>query len=177
MPSGRKADSSSKLSDKQLLSMAHAVGVESARLIDPGTVETGEWVRLKCQFGCQGFGKCLTCPPNSPTPSQTRAMLDQYSKGILFEIGQDKSRRVAADLERQIFLQGYHKAFAMSSGPCDLCDDCGMSQGCRHSALARPAMEACGIDVYATVRKHGFAIDVLRGAKDPQHNFALVLVE
>ncbi len=42
---------------------------------------------------------------------------------------------------------------------------------------ARPAMEACGIDVFATVRKHGFTIDVVRTRGDPEHYFGLVLVE
>ena len=37
-------------------------------------------------------------------------------------------------------------------------------------------MEACGIDVFATVRRHGFTIDVVRGRKDQQHYFGLVLV-
>jgi hypothetical protein len=38
-------------------------------------------------------------------------------------------------------------------------------------------MEACGIDVFATARKHGFTINVVRTSKDPQHYFGLVLVE
>ncbi|MCE5231071.1 DUF2284 domain-containing protein, partial [bacterium] len=33
------------------------------RLIDPRTVPTAEWVRMKCQYGCGGYGGCLTCPP------------------------------------------------------------------------------------------------------------------
>jgi len=38
-------------------------------------------------------------------------------------------------------------------------------------------MEACGIDVYATVRRHGFAIEVVRDHDDPQHYFGMVLVD
>jgi hypothetical protein len=38
-------------------------------------------------------------------------------------------------------------------------------------------MEACGIDVFATVRKHGFTINVLKSYKAPQHYFGLVLIE
>jgi hypothetical protein len=38
-------------------------------------------------------------------------------------------------------------------------------------------MEACGIDVFGTVRRHGFTISVVRGARDPQHCFGLVLVD
>jgi predicted metal-binding protein len=52
-----------------------------------------------------------------------------------------------------------------------------MEKGCRHPEEARPAMEACGIDVFATVRKHGFTINVVKEVTDPQHYFGLVLFE
>ena len=58
-----------ELTDEQLAEMALKTGVQEARVIDPKTVVAAEWVRLKCQFGCDGFGKCLTCPPHSPAPA------------------------------------------------------------------------------------------------------------
>ena len=167
----------SGLSDKELLSMARNLGAVGPRIIPPQTVETGCWVRLKCQFGCSGYGMCLTCPPHSPTPERTRQTLDEYRRAIFFELGKGVSRRIAVELERQLFLQGYYKAFAMAAGPCDLCDECGLEEGCRHRGEARPALEACGIDVYATARRHGFTIEVVRGHKDPQHYFAMVLLD
>jgi len=33
------------------------------------------------------------------------------------------------------------------------------------------------IDVFATARKHGFTVQVVKTYKDPQHYFGLVLVE
>ena len=38
-------------------------------------------------------------------------------------------------------------------------------------------MEACGIDVFATVRPQGFEIQVVRQSTDPQHYFGLVLID
>jgi hypothetical protein len=38
-------------------------------------------------------------------------------------------------------------------------------------------MEACGIDVFATARTHGFTINVVMDHGDPQHYFGLVLIE
>ena len=38
-------------------------------------------------------------------------------------------------------------------------------------------MEACGIDVFATVRANGFPIEVVRDQEDPQHYYGLVLIE
>jgi predicted metal-binding protein len=166
-----------KLSDQQLVDRAVQSGALHAKAIQPATVQTGQWVRWKCQFGCGGYGSSLCCPPHSPTPSQTRSMLDEYQRAVLFEAPRGHAKEIAATLERELFLTGYYKALGLGSGPCRLCDTCTFDEGCRHPREARPAMEACGIDVYATARRHGFTIDVVRTRQDPQHYFGLVLVE
>jgi len=154
-----------------------AIGDQEAKIIDPKTVETAPWVRWKCQFGCGGYNSSLVCPPHSPTPEQTRKVLDSYKRAILFEAGRHDAKEIAVKMEREIFLSGYYKAFGLGAGPCQLCSSCAYDKGCRHPEEARPAMEACGIDVFATARKHGFTINVVRRSKDPQHYFGLVLIE
>ncbi len=103
-------------------------------------------------------------------------MLDEYKHGVLFEAAGNITKRIAVKLEREVFLAGYYKALGLGSGPCSLCAQCAFDAGCRHAEQARPAMEACGIDVFATARKHGFEIDVVRSRRDPQHYFGLVLI-
>ena len=65
---------------------AHAVekGVTHAKQVHPSTVVTAPWVRLKCQYGCPNYGKSHCCPPETPTPDQTRAVIDSYHHAILF---------------------------------------------------------------------------------------------
>ena len=152
-------------------------GALGAKVIDPATVETAEWVRWKCQFGCGGYGTSLVCPPHTPTPSETRDMLDGYKKAVLFEAPLGEVKKIAASVEREFFLDGHYKALGLGAGPCRLCEECAFDDGCRHPQEARPSMEACGIDVYATARRHGFTIDVVRSPEDPQHYYGLVLVE
>jgi predicted metal-binding protein len=152
-------------------------GARRAKIIRPADVFTGSWVRWKCQFGCGGYNSSRMCPPHTPTPEQTRQMLDEYSHGILFEAPRNTTKKIAVKLEREVFLAGYYKALGLGSGPCPLCKECAFEEGCRHPDEARPAMEACGINVFATVRKHRFTIDVVRSHKDPQHYFGLVLIE
>jgi len=164
-------------SHQALVKAARDAGALAAKVINPSTVETADWVRWKCQFGCDCFGSSLVCPPHSPTPDQTRRMLDGYKRAILFEAPPGKVKEIAVALERTLFLDGHYKALGLGAGPCSLCPACAFEKGCRHADRARPAMEACGIDVFATVRKHGFAIDVVRSRGDPQHYFGLVLVE
>ena len=104
-------------------------------------------------------------------------MLDGYKRAILFEAPEGDAKKIAVALERVLFLHGYYKAFGLGAGPCQLCDTCAFEEGCRHPDNARPAMEACGIDVFATARKHGFTLDVVRTRRDPQHYFGLVLID
>lgn len=157
--------------------MALCHGALGAKVIPPCTAETAEWVRWKCRFGCGGYGSSRMCPPHTPKPAETRQMLDGYRRAVLFEAPLGQVKKIAAALERDLFLAGCYKALGLGAGPCDLCDCCAFDKGCRHPRQARPAMEACGIDVFATVRKHGFAIDVVRDRDDPQHYFGLVLVD
>lgn len=165
---------------EEWLSAARRLGAAEAKLVSPASVVTAPWVRLKCQFGCGGYGRRLTCPPHSPTPELTRAVLGCYRTAVLVHCpgeGNWRSiKRVVADLEREVFLAGHYKAFAFGSGPCDLCDECPLDY-CVHPAQARPAMEAAGIDVFATARANGFPIEVISDRSCPQHYYGLVLIE
>jgi predicted metal-binding protein len=153
------------------------MGAKAAKLIPASSVKTAEWVRMKCRYGCTGYDACLTCPPYSPTPEETARMLGEYGWALLIETKREGRRELAADLEREIFLAGYYKAFAFASGPCRLCRECDFENGCRHNDRARPAMEASGIDVFATVRAHGFTIDVVTDYDQEGHFFCMVLIE
>ena len=57
---------------------AKSLGVRGAKIIHANSIVTAEWVRRKCQFGCDGYGHSLTCPPYSPSPEQTRKMVKGY---------------------------------------------------------------------------------------------------
>ena len=157
--------------------MARELGALGAKVVSPRRVETAPWVRWKCQFGCGGYRSGLCCPPHSPTPRQTRRLLDSYRRAVLFEAPPGQAKKIAVALERRLFLAGHYKAFGLGEGPCPLCDACAFDAGCRHPDQARPSMEACGIDVFATARRHGFTINVVRTHADPQHYFGLVLVD
>jgi predicted metal-binding protein len=162
-----------------------------AKPILSSTVVTAPWVRLKCQFGCPTYGKRYRCPPDTPTPEQTQAMLDSYRRAILFHQDgvtiPEQNRKKAAlkfldmlvELEGVMFKDGYYKALVFLAGPCYLCNECGKGKGepCLHSGKSRPAMEACGIDVYQTARNNAFHIQPLRDKAEPWNLFGLMLVD
>lgn len=155
------------------------LGAQTAKAVAPSSVVTAEWVRLKCQFGCSGYGQSLKCPPHSPPPATTRKALDEYRVAILLHLPGDwrTLQGAAAALEREAFLMGYHKAFAMVAGPCEQCETCQLTYPCEHATESRPSMEACGIDVYQTARNAGFPIEVVPDRGCTANFYGLVLVE
>lgn len=161
-----------------ILERALELGAVGAKFVEPGNVITATWVRLKCQYGCGGYGQRLTCPPYSPTPDVTRRMVNEYRHVLLIHCkAWTDVRKLVAELEREAFYAGFYKAFGMGAGPCYLCDKCALEKGCRHPDMARPSMEACGIDVYATARLAGFPIDVVPPEGGEENYYGLLLID
>lgn len=180
---GRKRESpraKADLSDETLRRLAgERPGVQAAKIVSGADVETAPWVRLKCQFGCDGYAQCLVCPPYTPTPDEMRKVLDSYRRALLIHFApQADVKATVVELEREIFLQGAWKALGLGAGPCYLCESCTLKVGgCRHAERARPALEACGIDVFTTVRKAGLPIDVVRTTRQCPNYYGLILVD
>ena len=151
--------------------------------INPNDVVVGNWVRLKCQYGCPSYAKKLSCPPYSPTPEDTRKVLEEYSKayligysrsifdeyenenfGEIFPKALKKIRKSILELEKHAFLSGYYKSFSYGfCGPCTLCKQCSAENGdltCKLPKESRPSMEAAGMDVFQTVRNAGLELEV-----------------
>jgi predicted metal-binding protein len=84
---------------------------------------------------------------------------------------------IVLKIETTAFLAGYYKAIAFGAGPCSLCPECNKEKGCRHAGETRPSMEACGIDVFATGRNNGYAIDTLDSTQCKGNYFGLVLIK
>ncbi|HEY3277494.1 MAG TPA: DUF2284 domain-containing protein [Syntrophorhabdaceae bacterium] len=157
-------------------------GAKEAKVINPSTVFTAPWVRMKCRFGCPMHGKGLCCPPFTPTWVETRAVLDSYEQAILLHrqgtSGLDKAfNETLVDLERTLFLDGFYKALALGSGPCRICNECDPTGSCKNPMKARPSMESCGIDVFRTARENGFPIQTVRVKGDEKNLYGLLLVE
>lgn len=174
---------------KKYCDNALEAGATGVKIIQPSSVVTAPWVRWKCQFGCGGYDYSYCCPPHTPTPEETRKVLDSYHRAILFHIetlstpGRErhlkKFRHWLIDMEGEMFKDGYYKAFVFLAGPCDVCKQCGKvtGQDCNNRYRARPSMESCGIDVFQTARNNGFHIKTLRDEMEQRNTFCLMLVD
>lgn len=174
----KNKESIPKQNQDELVNLAVSMGAFEAKVIDAKSIVIRDWVRLKCQYGCGAYGKTLTCPPYSPTPEQMRQILSGYSTAVLMQVADESlaTQDMIVNLERSVFLKGYYRAFGISAGPCERCEKCNLQQ-CLHPKLARPSVEACGIDVYATARKNGYSIQVRKTKQEKPTFFAIVLVE
>ena len=177
------------------------------RLIPANEIEVADWVKWQCRYGCRGDAKHLSCPPYTPAPEDTRKLIKGYEKALIVRFEDVKPNmdvpprhlhhflwdaiKMVSDtmyeMERHAFLSGYYKAFAMDALPCSYCDPCIPAEDkaldlapkrfCRHQDRVRPSMEACGIDVFATVRKVGYEAEVFISPYQKITLFGLLLIE
>ncbi len=161
------------------------MGATQAKIVKVEEIPVDERVPLKCQIPrCFGYGAGAHCPPNTLKPGDLREILKKYQWAVLFikevppeVIVRDKAtikERVAAyqevfkivnDVESLAFHDGHYLAFGFGAGSCrhTFCaqqENCQALEGkkCRFSLLARPSMEAVGIDVYKMVAAAGWDI-------------------
>ena len=168
---------------------AITAGATHALVTDPKHIVTAPWVRWKCQFGCPDYGKWYCCPPYTPTPEQTRQTFDSYNRAILFHLqwtkGVQSGREIknymnnVVAMERELFLDGFYRAFSMLAGPCILCKECTLLENrpCSFPEKARPSMEACGIDVYQTACNHDLPLYQLHTVEETRNIYCLLLVD
>jgi predicted metal-binding protein len=153
-------------------------GLVDAKIILPQNIVIANWTRLKCKYGCSEYGRRWTCPPGSPTPEKTRKIVSQFERAILLKFEKHEgTQKAVSEIEKELFLKGFYKAFGLAAGPCEFCRVCAYPKPCRHPEMARPSMEACGIDVYATARRTGFSINVIKNYHEVPKYFGLILIE
>ncbi|MBW2368982.1 MAG: DUF2284 domain-containing protein, partial [Deltaproteobacteria bacterium] len=148
-----------------------------------------------CQIPrCFGYGAGAHCPPHTLRPEELREHLGKYQWAILFitdvpssVIVRDKATikervsafqnvfKIVSKLESMAFYDGHYLAFGFGAGSCrhTYCgreENCQALEGkkCRFSILARPSMEAVGIDVYKLVTSVGWDIYPIGSNANPQ---------
>ena len=161
------------------------MGASHAAIIKADQIPVDGRVTLKCRVPrCFGYGASANCPPNTLKPAELREHLANFQVAVFFTkdvapevIVRDRDtikERVAvykdiytivSKLESMAFYDGHYFAFGFGAGSCrhTFCGQektCLAMQGerCRFSLIARPSMEAVGIDVYRMVATAGWDI-------------------
>jgi predicted metal-binding protein len=165
-------------------------GYDDYKWINPAEIFVSQWVRMKCLYGCNEYGKTATCPPNVPTIEESERFFHEYSLAVIIrfdkkmEKPEDRfawTRKVnikLLELEKEIFCSGFQKAFLLFMDSCNICRSCEeKKEDCKEPKLSRPTPEALGIDVYSTVRKVELPIQVLSDYSQKMNRYAFLLIE
>ncbi len=175
---------------EELAAVFEKHGCSDYKWIESQDIVLGQWVRMKCLFACPRFGRQVGCPPNIPSISECRQFFSEYDQGVIFhfektlelpEERRDWPRGVNQRLlkvEREVFLLGHEKAFLLFMSSCKICEDCtGVREECKHPGKARPTPEAMGVDVFTTVRRLGFPIEVVQDYTRKMDRYAFLMID
>jgi predicted metal-binding protein/SAM-dependent methyltransferase len=163
---------------QQLAFKIRGTGFRSVTPVPASGIRVADWTDLKCRFGCNRYGSGH-CPPNSPLPEKTRAVLKDYSHALLLE-GEPPAHSFqlkVLEAEKEAFKSGFYKAFAYWAGPCSICERCTADVACSDALNARPSMEGAGIDVFETASLAGMKLRTLDTKDGFVKYFALLLLE
>jgi len=165
-------------------------GIKDFKWIDPKSIVVSHWVRMKCMFGCGEYGRTATCPPQVPSVEECSKFFRDYRQAVIihFEktVAKPEDRHAwtrtvnlrLVELEREVFLSGCEKAFLLFMDSCTICAQCaGKREACIEPRKARPTPEAMAVDVYATVRKAGYPIQVLARTDEAMNRYAFLLID
>lgn len=163
---------------KELSKKALQGGASNVSCINTSSIVFDPRALLKCRFGCKRWGKYWTCPPNlSLSQEEFQAALDCYQTAMLLQASDPLlSQNISLEIEKEAMLVWHcHYAFAMAL--CVQCDECAYPEPCLYPHLARPAMDAFGIDIEKTVKAAGFELQFDSNGKLLPSWFSLVLIQ
>lgn len=156
-------------------------------------ISVAQWVRLKCKYGCKKYGTSWCCPPETPDPEETKALLSEYELALLlcatsknghFYRDSQKKRRIqvaiwkgTVALERHLFLAGYYKAFGLVSENCALCKVCAYPKDCLFPTDRRPSVESCSIDIFQTLKNIGKSFRLALSVGEEYNCYSIILLE
>ncbi len=165
-------------------------GYSDYKWIAPAEIIVSQWVRIKCMYGCNEYGKTATCPPNVPSVSECERFFREYNNAVVIHFKKEVEKpedRFAwtrginlklLALEKEIFCSDFPKAFLLFMDSCNICKTCQeKKEDCVEPKMSRPTPEALGIDVYSTVRKVGYPIHVLSDYSQKMNRYAFLLID
>lgn len=163
---------------QDLLDRSVELGAYEAKLIHTDQIVFDPRSHLKCRFGCNRWGRYWTCPPNLELPLEMfMEAFQRYEKAIIIKapdpkVGQD----VAVAIEKEAMLNhGSDFAFAMAL--CVQCEECAYPDPCLHPHLARPSMDAYGVDIGKTLEPLGFKVEFDKEGKLLPAWYCMVLLD
>lgn len=156
--------------EKRLIDLALACGADKATVINADDIVLSRIFRDICATNaCGGYGRCWMCPPDVGDIETLMEMVCSYKHALVFQTitlledsydienmslaGKNLSA-LCLRLREQVkdVLPAEH--LVLGAGGCRVCEKCAKQEGlsCVRPSDALMSLEACGIDVYNTVK-------------------------
>jgi predicted metal-binding protein len=163
---------------ESLVERAVESGATEAKLMDTDQVVFDARSHLKCRFGCNRWGKFWTCPPHlSISHEMFMEGFEKYEKAIVLKTADPKmGQEVAVTIEKEAMLN-HGCTFAFALALCVQCEECAYPEPCLHPHLARPAMDAYGMDIGKTLEPLEFKVEFDKGGQLLPAWYSMVLLE
>ncbi len=137
---------------------------------------------------CEGYGTSIYCPPHAMKPGEFREEIRQYQNALLFKTDVDPEillsekryesfrliYEITTQLETIALDAGHSLSKGLAAGSCKpvFCVDYECQAlidgtSCRYPSLARPSMEALGINVFKLIKDVGWEIHPITSESDP----------
>jgi predicted metal-binding protein len=161
-----------------LIDKAIELGATEAREVRTDDIVFDARSYLKCRFGCNRWGKYWTCPPHlDVSPERFMDAFAQYHRAIIIKSVDPKvGQAVTVAIEKEAMLaMGCSFAFAMVL--CVECEECAYPDPCLYPHLARPSMDAYGIDIGKTLEPLDFKVEFDTEGKLLPAWYSMVLID
>ena len=163
---------------KALKERALQSGANKAVIIETSQIVFDPRSFLKCRFGCKRWGNYWTCPPNlSLSQEQFLEAFNCYQYAIIIQASDPLlSQQVSLEVEKQAMLTwNCHYAFALVL--CVQCEECAYPEPCRYPHLARPAMDAFGVDIGKTAQNVSLEVEFDKDGQLLPCWYSMVLIQ
>lgn len=161
-----------------LVNKALAEGASEAIVIAAQDVVFDPRSFLKCRFGCNRWGRYWTCPPHlGLSAEQFMEAYHRYTHAVLIKSSDPASGQAAGLAVEKAAMLSLGCSFAFALVLCVLCEACAYPEPCRHPHLARPSMDAYGIDIGKTLEPLGFKIEFDAQGKMLPAWYSMVLID
>jgi len=163
---------------ESLVEKSIELGALEAKLIDTNRVVFDPRSELQCRFGCPRWGNYWTCPPNlNLSQDQFKEAFKKYKKAIVIKTAdQEAGQEVAVAIEKKALLS-YGCSYSFALALCVKCEECAFPEPCLFPHLARPSMDAFGIDFNKTLGPVGFKVEFDKDGKLLPAWYSMVLLD
>jgi predicted metal-binding protein len=174
----------------QVKKKAIDLGANDAKVFSVDRIPIEDEIVDMCNAArCEGYGKSANCPPHVMSPSQVRHWIGKYRTALFFKIdvspqvllSKDRFKTfkkvyiIASQLEAFCIEQGFTLSKGLAAGSCKpvfcknrSCEALIEGGECRYPSLARPSMEALGINVFKLAKHVGWDIYPILADSDPE---------